>query len=311
MKRKIIFDCDPGLDDALALLIAVSQKDWDILGVTTIAGNSLIEYTTQNALDLLEYYGRPDIPVAKGSSNPILGRFASGSHVHGSKGIANIELPKAKREIEKLRAHEWIAQMLMASPEKITIIATGPLTNVGMAISLYPEILDKIEMISLMGGSVHVGNVGAVMEANTKNDPEAAHIVFNSGAKIAMFGLNVTYQTVIYPHEMDEIAKLGKFGALAADCLRYHFKNYKELPYFEGDPSHDSCAVAYLIQPELFTMEELNVVVDLSGSYSRGQTIVDQHRVTGRPLNVWVALASNREGFVALIKNAVQNLNQA
>lgn len=290
MKRKIIFDCDPGLDDALALLIAVAQKDWDILGVTTIAGNSLIEYTTQNALDLLEYYGRPDIPVAKGSSTPILGRFASGSHAHGSKGIANIELPKAKREIEKLRAHEWIAQTLIASPEKITIIATGPLTNVGMAISLYPEILDKIEMISLMGGSVHVGNVGAVMEANTKNDPEAAHIVFNSGAKIA---------------------KLGKFGALAADCLRYHFKNYQELPYFEGDPSHDSCAVAYLIQPELFTMEELNVVVDLSGSYSRGQTIVDQHRVTGRPLNVWVALASNREGFVALIKNAVQNLNQA
>lgn len=149
------------------------------------------------------------------------------------------------------------------------------------------------------------------MEANTKNDPEAAHIVFNSGVKIAMFGLNVTYQTVIYPHEMDEIAKLGKFGALAADCLRYHFKNYQELPYFDGDPSHDSCAVAYLIQPELFTMEELNVVVDLSGSYSRGQTIVDQHRVTGRPLNAWVALASNREGFVALIKDAVQNLNQA
>ena len=311
MKRNILFDCDPGLDDALALLLAVAQKDWHILGITTIAGNSLIEDTTQNALDLLEYYGRGDIPVAKGSSNPILGRFASGSHVHGSTGIANITLPKAKREIEALRAHEWIAKTLDASTEKVTIIATGPLTNVGMAISLYPEILDKIEMISLMGGSVNVGNVGAVMEANIKNDPEAAHIVFNSGVKLVMFGLNVTYQTVIYPYEMDAIARLGKFGALAADCLRHHFKNYQELPFFKGDPSHDSCAVAYLIKPELFTLEQLNVVVDLSGTYSRGQTIVDQHGVTGRPLNAWVALASDREGFVALIKDAVQQLNQA
>lgn len=311
MKRKIIFDCDPGLDDALALLLAVAQEDWDILGVSTIAGNSLIEYTTQNALDLLEYYGRPDLPVSQGSANPILGRFASGSHVHGSKGIANIELPKAKRPLETLRAHEWIAQTILAQAEKVTLIATGPLTNVGMAISLYPEIIDKIEMISLMGGSVHVGNVGAVMEANVKNDPEAAHIVFNSGVKIAMFGLNVTYQTVIYPHEMDEIAKLGRFGALAADCLRYHFKNYQDLTYFEGDPSHDSCAVAYLIQPELFKMEHLNVVVDLSGQYSRGQTIVDQHQVSGRPANVWVAMASNRLGFLDLIKHAVQRLNNA
>ncbi len=310
MKRKVVFDCDPGLDDALALLLALASDELDVLAVTTIAGNSTIENTTQNALNLLEFFGKEYIPVAKGSSNPILGRFNSGSHVHGTTGIGGVELPKAKANCDTRRAHELIAQEILKSDEKVTIIATGPLTNVGMAISLYPEILDNIEMISLMGGSVNVGNVSAVAEANCKNDPEAAHIVFNSGAKIAMFGLNVTYQTTIKPSEMEEIRRIGgKFAHAAADFLTYHFESYKTLPYFDGDPSHDSCAVAYLLKPEIFKMEELNVVVDLSGQYSRGQTIVDIHKVTGRKENASVALSSNREMFVQLLKDSIIKLS--
>ncbi|HET6785892.1 MAG TPA: nucleoside hydrolase [Erysipelotrichaceae bacterium] len=310
MKRKVIFDCDPGLDDALALLLALASDELDVIAVTTIAGNSTIENTTQNALNLLEFYGKETIPVAKGSSNPILGRFNSGSHVHGSTGIGGVELPKAKSQCDSRRAHELIAQEILKSEEKVTIIATGPLTNVGMAISLYPEILDNIEMISLMGGSVNVGNVSAVAEANCKNDPEAAHIVFNSGARIAMFGLNVTYQTTIKPSEMEEIRNIGgKYAQAAADFLTYHFESYKVLPYFDGDPSHDSCAVAYLLKPEIFKMEELNVVVDLSGHYSRGQTIIDLHKVTGRKENALVALSSNREMFVQLLKDSIIKLS--
>lgn len=310
MKRKVIFDCDPGLDDALALLLALASDELEVLAVTTIAGNSTIENTTQNALNLLEFYGKDTIPVAKGSSNPILGRFNSGSHVHGSTGIGGVELPKAKAHCDTRRAHELIAQEILKSDDKVTIIATGPLTNIGMAISLYPEILDNIDMISLMGGSVNVGNVSAVAEANCKNDPEAAHIVFNSGAKIAMFGLNVTYQTTIKPSEMEDIRNIGgKFAHEAADFLTYHFESYKVLPYFDGDPSHDSCAVAYLLKPEIFKMEELNVVVDLSGQYSRGQTIVDIHKVTGRKENAFVALSSNREMFVQLLKDSIIKLS--
>jgi len=310
MKRKVIFDCDPGLDDALALMLALASDELDVLAVTTIAGNSTIGNTTQNALNLLEFFGKEYIPVAKGSSNPILGRFNSGSHVHGTTGIGGVELPKAKAYCDTRRAHELIAQEILKSDEKVTIIATGPLTNVGMAISLYPEILDNIEMISLMGGSVNVGNVSAVAEANCKNDPEAAHIVFNSGAKIAMFGLNVTYQTTIKPSEMEEIRRIGgKYAHAAADFLTYHFESYKTLPYFDGDPSHDSCAVAYLLKPEIFKMEELNVVLDLSGQYSRGQTIVDIHKVTGRKENASVALSSNREMFVQLLKDSIIKLS--
>jgi len=310
MKRKVIFDCDPGLDDALALLLALASEELEVIAVTTIAGNSTIENTTQNALNLLEFYGKEHIPVAKGSSNPILGRFNSGSHVHGSSGIGGVDLPKAKAQCDPRRAHELIAQEILNSKEKVTIIATGPLTNVGMAISLYPEILDNIEMITLMGGSVNVGNVSAVSEANCKNDPEAAHIVFNSGVKIAMFGLNVTYQTTIKPNEMVQIRNIGgKYAQAAADFLEYHFESYKILPYFDGDPSHDSCAVAYLLKPKIFEMEELNVVIDLSGQYSRGQTIVDIHKVTGRKENAFVALSSNREMFVQLLKDSIIQLS--
>lgn len=309
MKRNVIFDCDPGLDDALALLLAVASDELNLLAVTTIAGNSTIENTTQNALNLLELYGRPDVPVARGNGNPILGRFHSGAHVHGATGIGGLTLKKADRQAETRRAHELIRDILMQSEEKVTIIATGPITNVGMALSLYPEIVDKIEMISLMGGSVNVGNVGAVMEANAINDPEAAHIVFSSGVPIAMFGLNVTYQTQIYPHEFDKIEAIGgEFAKLVAQFNRLHYKNYEKSPFFKGDPSHDSCAVAYLLNPDLFHMEHLNVVVDLCGAYTRGQTVVDLHGVTGRKPNALVALTSDRDAFAELVYTSVQKM---
>lgn len=311
MKRKVIFDCDPGLDDALALLLAVASDKLDILAITTIAGNSTIEKTSQNALDLMERFGRPDIPVARGSGNPIIGRFSTGEHVHGSKGIGGIELKKSDSSLHPLRAHELIRKILLDSEEKVTIIATGPLTNIGIALSLYPEIFEKIEMISMMGGSASVGNVGAVMEANTFNDPEAAHIVFNSGLPIAMFGLNVTYQTVVYQHEFDRIESIGsELAKLAASFNRLHYKFYEGKPFFKGDPSHDSCAVAYLLNPELFQMEHLNVVVDLTGEFSRGQTIIDQHGVTGRAPNAWVALSSDRDGFAQLVYESVLALSK-
>jgi len=311
MKRKVIFDCDPGLDDALALLLACASDQLDILAVTTIAGNSTIDNTTQNALNLLEFYGRPDIPVARGSSNPMLGKFITGEHVHGSKGLGGVELPKAKKSEVKTRAHDLIRELIMASDEKITLIATGPLTNLGMAISLYPEILEKIELISLMGGSVNVGNVSAVAEANTFNDPEAAHVVFNSGVPIAMFGLNVTYATQIYPHEFDKVEAIGgDFAKTAAEFNRFHFKNYASNPYFKGDPSHDSCAVAYLLDPDIFKMEKLNVVVNLGGEHSRGQTIVDLHGVTRRKPNAWVALSSDRDRFAQLVYDSVAKLSK-
>lgn len=310
MKRKILIDCDPGLDDALALLLALSYEDFDVLGVSTIAGNSTLENTTQNALNLLEAFGRRDIPVAQGNRNPILGNFKSGAHVHGFEGLGTVQLPKAQNSIHPLRAHEFIRKILLESPEKVTLIATGPLTNLGLAISLYPEICEHIEMISLMGGSVDMGNVGAVMEANLRNDPEAAHIIFNSGLKIAMFGLNVTYATQTFPAEFDRLEAIGTpLSKMAASFYRDHFKSYAQSSYFKGDPSHDSCAVAYLIQPELFTLEKLNVVIDLSGRYSRGQTIVDRHQVTQRVPNVYVALASNREGFVDLMYKSVKKLS--
>jgi pyrimidine-specific ribonucleoside hydrolase len=311
MTRKIIFDCDPGLDDALALLIACASDEFDILAVTTIAGNSTIDNTTQNALNLLEFYGRPDIPVARGSANPILYTFSFGEHVHGASGIGGIEFPKAKREADPRRAHDMIRDLLLKSDTKVTIIATGPLTNLGIALTLYPEIKDKIEFISIMGGTIGIGNVSAVAEANIYNDPEAADIVFKSGIPIAMFGLNVTYATQVYPSDMDRIEGINsELAKIASGFLRNHHKFYQRLSYFVGDPSHDSCAVVYLLKPEIFNMEHLNVVIDLTGQYSRGQTIIDQHGVTGRQANAMVALFSHREAYVDFVYKSIKKLSE-
>ena len=310
MSRKVIFDCDPGLDDALALLIACASDELEILAVTTVAGNSTIENTTQNALNLLQFYGRPDIPVARGNANPLLHDFSYGEHVHGSSGIGGTHFPIAQRKPDPRRAHDLIHDLLMQSEEKVTLIATGPLTNIGLALTLYPEIKDKIEFISIMGGSLAVGNLSAVAEANTFNDPEAADIVFKAGIPMAMFGLNVTYATQIYPEDMDRIEAIGSdLAKAAAGFMRTHYKFYQPNPYFKGDPSHDSCAVAYLLKPELFRMEKMNVVVELSGQYTRGQTVIDQHGVTGREPNILVAFESRREAYVQFVYDCVQKLS--
>ena len=309
-KRKVIFDCDPGLDDALALLLALASDNLDILAVTTIAGNTTIENTTQNALDLLYFYGRSDIPVSRGNANPLLGNFSMGAHVHGKRGIGSVELKSSPAQEHSLRAYDLIRKLLMESDEKITIIATGPLTNIALAITLYPEIIEKIELISMMGGSLNVGNIGAATEANAGNDPEATHIILSCGVPIAMFGLHLTYATQIYPEDMDRIESIGgTFAKTIADFNRFHFQFYKNELGFKGDPSHDSCAVAYLINPDIFTMEEYNVVMDLDGKYSRGQTIVDLYNVTQRKPNVLFGMKSNREAFVDLVYQSVKTLS--
>lgn len=308
-KRKVIFDCDPGLDDALALLLAIASDDLEILAVTTIAGNSTIDNTTQNALDLLQFYGRPDIPVARGNANPILGNFSMGAHVHGQRGIGSVTLTSSIAKEHPLRAHDLIRKLLLESDEKVTIIATGPFTNIGLAISLYLEIIDKIELISMMGGSLNVGNIGAATEANAGNDPEATHILLSCGVPIVMFGLHLTYATQIYPEDMDRIESIGgEFAKTIADFNRFHFQFYKNDLNFEGDPSHDSCAVAYLINPDIFTMKKYNVVMDLDGKYSRGQTIVDLYNVTNREPNVLFGMKSDRDAFVELVYQSVKKL---
>lgn len=309
-KRKVIFDCDPGLDDALALLLALASDNLDILAVTTIAGNTTIENTTQNALDLLYFYGRSDIPVSRGNANPLLGNFSMGAHVHGKRGIGSVELKSSSAQEHSLRAHDLIRKLLMESDEKITIIATGPLTNIALAITLYPEIIEKIELISMMGGSLNVGNIGAATEANAGNDPEATHIILSCGVPIVMFGLHLTYATQIYPEDMDRIESIGgTFAKIIADFNRFHFQFYKNELGFKGDPSHDSCAVAYLINPDIFTMEEYNVVMDLDGKYSRGQTIVDLYNVTNRKPNVLFGMKSDREAFVEFVYDSVLKLS--
>ena len=306
MKRNVIIDCDPGLDDAIALMLATASDKLNIMAVTTIGGNSSVEQTAQNALDLLDLYGRSDIPVAQGLQGAIMKKFYIGSQVHGEGGLGGVSIPRSNGEISDLRAHELMRDIVRSSEDKVTLIATGPLTNVAVFCLLYPELLENIEEIVFMGGSSHEGNVTAVAEANINNDPEALHIILNTGLPITMAGLNLTQRTQIYPHEFDELESVGGPVAKAtAEFLRNHYSFYEGKPGFEGDVVHDACAVAYVIDPTIFKGRHLNMQVELCGNYSRGATIVDLDEITDRPKNTFHLDSVDRDAFFKLMKSSV------
>lgn len=272
--RKVIFDCDPGLDDAIAMLL-LCQSDFELLGVTTVAGNHVIEKTTKNALDLLALYGCPEVPVAKGADRPLIQDLHIADFVHGPNGLGEVDLPAAVREAESEHAVEWMRKTLLQSEDRVTLVAIGPLTNLGLLLRMYPEVKEKIELIAIMGGSTSFGNISAVAEANVGHDPEAAQIVFSSGLPIQMSGLNLTFKMFIYDEEIDFIENMGsKVSDAAAKFLWYHAAFAKRMG-LDVDQMHDTCAVAPLLYPELFAGRKAKVMVDTGWGPGRGQTIAD------------------------------------
>lgn len=301
--RKVIFDCDPGLDDAIALLL-LCQSEYEILGVTTVAGNHRIEVTTKNALDLLAFYGRPEIPVAKGAGRPLIQPLTIADFVHGPNGLGEVVLPEADRKAEATHAVEWMKNTLMASEEKVTLIAIGPLTNISLLLRMYPQVKDRIEEIAIMGGSTSFGNISAVAEANVGHDPESAQIVFSSGLPIRMSGLNLTFQMFIQDREIEAIESLDSDRAkTAAKFLWYHAAFAKRMG-LEVDQMHDTCAVASLMEAEAFTGRMAKVTVDTGWGPGRGQTIAD-FRAPAKERNVLVYEGVDRDRIIKLVHSAI------
>ena len=299
---KIIFDCDPGLDDGIALLTSFSYKGFDIKAVTTAFGCSTLENTTRNALRLMDFLGRKDVKVAMGAFQSMLGKTDIAPYVHGEDGFKNINLPETDIKPYTKNAAETIYETAMESEEKITIVATGPLTNIGTALKKYPELKDKIEKVSIMGGAVGIGNKSPVAEANISNDPEAARILFESGIPVIMSGLNMTFNALVYDDEIEEIAALGnKEAKLGGDFLRAHREFYRK-QNFAGDPPHDICAVAQLIKPEIFETVHCHVDVETKGEFTRGETVADLKNKFGKEKNAFVAVGVNRKKFIEFIK---------
>ena len=311
MPRKIILDVDPGHDDAMAILLAA--KHLDVLGVTTVAGNQTIEKTTINALKVVELGGLTHIPVARGSARPLVSEPLHAPIIHGETGLDGAELPEPTTSLEPRHAVEFIVETVRGR-NGVSLVPTGPLTNVGTALRRAPDIAERIPEISLMGGSVGGGNTTAAAEFNIYCDPEAAHIVFSSGIPIKMSGLNITRQAAATVGRRDRIRSLGnRTGRVVAGWLDFFSARVKEVFNIDGGSLHDAVAVAWLIDPTLIKSETMHVAVELKGELTRGMTVCDQRypsQVTGGirrrlPSNVEVGMELDVERFFALLYDSL------
>jgi inosine-uridine nucleoside N-ribohydrolase len=275
MARKIIIDTDPGVDDAMAIFFALKSPELDVIGLTTIFGNVHTDLATTNALRLLEIAGRPEIPVAKGADNPMVRDYDGPvPYVHGDDGQGNVHLPLPAGRAVGQTAAEFIVEQIMAAPGEVTLVPVGPLTNIGLALRLEPRIAQNVREVVLMGGAAFCpGNASPAAEANIRNDPEAADLVFGAPWQVTMVGLDVTHNTVLGPDHIAAYAALDNPIAQHITRILPHYRKFFEDWYpIQGIYVHDSSAVAYLIDPSLFKVVRYPVRVDCTSSISRGKT---------------------------------------
>ena len=301
-KRKIILDCDPGHDDAVAILLAAKNPNLELLGITVVAGNQTLENTQRNALRVVQHLGL-DIPVYAGCGQPMVRDKVTAGDIHGETGLDGPVFDPLTRKIEAEHAVNYIVKTLMNSDEKITMVTTGPMTNLGMAIRMEPKILDKIQEIVCMGGSYANGNVTPAAEFNILADAEAAHVCISSGLPITMVGLDVTRKALCYPNIVERMRKIGnKASVLFADLMAFFCKTQKEVYGWEGGPLHDPITIAYLIDPTVITTKPMNVTVDTSSPQSYGRTNCDYFGYMKKKENVNVGIDIDVEKFWDLVE---------
>ena len=273
-KRNIIIDCDPGIDDIVALCFAVANEDkLDLLGITTVAGNQTIENVTNNAIGLMSFLNK-DIKIAKGSKGPLIREKRPAISVHGANGVGDYQFPHTKK-LYSDNAVTFLRDTIMSSERKVTLVAIGPLTNIALLIKTFPEVADKIELLSIMGGATHGGNTTPSAEFNIWADPEAARIVFDSKLPIVMSGLNVTHSAGLFREDVDQLLNsAGKISKMCGEVLNFYFKG-DHVNSGTFTPIHDVCALMYLIHPELYKSKHMDVAVDCSEGLNRGNTVCD------------------------------------
>jgi inosine-uridine nucleoside N-ribohydrolase len=304
----IILDVDPGHDDAVALMFACGAPELDLLAVTTVAGNVPLEKTTRNALRVLSLIGRSDVPVAAGASSPLHRPLRTAEDIHGESGLEGPEIPKGSLEPVRLKATELIADALRESPDPVTLIPTGPLTNVATALQKHPELKERIARVSLMGGSIGLGNTTPAAEFNIYVDPEAASEVFESGVPITMSGLDVTHQAGAGPEEREGLRSLGRVGVAVAELLEYFATTYESVFGFDAPPLHDPVAVAAVLEPTVLKTRPMRVDVECKGELTRGETVCDFYGVTGKPPNAEVGVELDRGAFFELLYRVLGRL---
>lgn len=308
-KRNIIIDCDPGIDDIVALCFAIANEDkFNILGITTVAGNQTIENVTNNTIGLMSILNK-DIKVARGAKGPLIREKKPASQVHGVNGVGEYVFPHTKKLFSD-NAVTFLRDTIISCEDKCTLVSIGPLTNIALLIKTFPEVTQKIELISIMGGSTGIGNRTATAEFNIWADPEAARIVFDSKLPLVMSGLNVTHFTGLFKEDIDVLLKsTGKVTKMCGDILNFYF-NGDHVMKGTFTPIHDASALMVLIHPELYKFKHVPVTVDCGEELNRGTTICDfREWVGGNEANPKVLTDVDLEKFREILLNDLYKLD--
>tara|TARA_B100001079_G_scaffold34323_1_gene26062 strand:- start:89 stop:1033 length:945 start_codon:yes stop_codon:yes gene_type:complete len=312
IKKQIILDCDPGQDDAVAMALAMAATDEiEILGITAVAGNVPLNLTQRNARLMCDICQRTDMIVYAGAEKPMAHSLVTAEHVHGKSGLDGIDIVEPITPLQEKHGVDYIIETcLSAADNSITLVPTGPLTNIGLAIHQESNILPKIKEIVLMGGALREGgNITPSAEFNIYVDPEAAQIVLRCGRPIVMMSLDVTHQVLTTRNRVDAIRNLDStVGKPIASLIEFYERYDEEKYHLDGAPLHDPCTIAYLIKPDLFSLKEVNVEVETGGKFTRGATVVDYWDVTGRLPNVQWAHTVDANGFFELLNNYLSKI---
>lgn len=304
MSTPILIDCDPGHDDAIALLLALASAEVELLGVSTVAGNQTLDKTTANAIRVLEFAGRSEIDVAAGADRPLVREPFVAAYVHGETGLDGPDLPPPQSEPVAVHAVDFLADKIRGSKNPVTLIPIGPLTNVALLLALRPDA--RPARIVLMGGAIAEGNVTPAAEFNIWCDPEAAARVFKSGVDVTMVGLDVTHKALFTQAHVGRLA--GRVGTMVSELMRFYDTFHRKVYNFEGSPIHDALAVAHVLEPELVGTLERNVEIETESELCRGRTVVDLWQRTDREPNAHVGVEVDADGFVELLIERINSL---
>ncbi|MCQ9370858.1 nucleoside hydrolase [Corynebacterium sp. 35RC1] len=312
MSTKIILDCDPGHDDAVAIILALGSPEIDLLGITTVGGNQTLEKVTYNARQVCTVVGK-QAPIYAGCTRPLVRPVEVAESIHGETGmeIHNFELPTPTVDVEDKHAVDFIIETVMShEPGTVTLVPTGPLTNIALAARKEPRIVERVKEVVLMGGGYHTGNWSAVAEFNIKIDPEAAHIVFNEPWPVTMVGLDLTHQALATAEVEEEIRQIGStVSEFTVGLFGYFRQAYKDAQGFDDPPVHDPCTVAYLIDPTVFTTQKMPIDVELHGALTTGMTVADLRAPAPADCHTQAAVELDHRKFWDLVIRAIRELS--
>lgn len=310
--RKIILDCDPGHDDAIALLLAHGNPNIELLAVTTVVGNQTLDKVTRNALSVARVAGLTGVPIAAGCQRPLVREVEVAPDIHGESGLDGPQLPEPVQQTDSRHAVDLIIETVMAhEPKTVTLVPTGGLTNIALAVRKEPALAERVKEVVLMGGGYNTGNWSAVAEFNIVIDPEAAHIVFNESWPLTMVGLDLTHQALATPDVVERLSGVGtRPSQFVVELLEFFGTMYKQSQGFDSPPVHDPCAVAYVIDPSVITTRATPLNVELCGGLTVGMTVADFRAPAPPGCTTSVAMELDHGKFWGLVVDALERVGE-